>query len=162
MVSAFIGIGSNLGDRQGNAQAAVANLARHLQIQIVKQSKWHETKAVCLPSEAQPDFINGVVQIETTLGPEDLFQTLKGIEVKMGRKPNPQKWQPRLIDLDLLFYGEQIVETPTLTIPHPHVQERRFVLEPLAEIARDFVHPILKKPVAELFQNMLHEVSASL
>lgn len=155
MIRAFIGIGSNLGDRQKNAEAGTAWLGRHPQIQILKKSRWHETKAVCLPGETQPDFVNGVVEIDTELTPEALHRTLKQIEVEMGREPNPKKWRPRLIDLDLLFYGDQIVQTADLKIPHPHAHERLFVLEPLAEIAPDFIHPILKKAVAILHQDVL-------
>ncbi|MBI4224106.1 MAG: 2-amino-4-hydroxy-6-hydroxymethyldihydropteridine diphosphokinase [Deltaproteobacteria bacterium] len=155
MVRAFIGIGSNVGDRQAQAERALTHLSQHPQIEILKISRWHETKAVCLPGETQPDFINGAVQIETALMPEALHRTLKQIELRMGREPRPKKWRPRLIDLDLLFYGDQIVETPALKIPHPHAHERLFVLEPLAEIAPDFVHPVLKKAVAKLYRDML-------
>lgn len=151
----LIGLGSNLGDRQKNCERAVNLLRQHPAIQIVNTSKWHETKALCLPGEIQPDFINGAAQIETTLPPKILHQELKKTEVSMGRKFSPKKWQPRIIDLDLLFYGEQILETPALKIPHPLAHKRLFVLEPLNEIAPDFVHPILKKSVARLYQNML-------
>ena len=162
MTQAFIGIGSNIGDRIANAEGALTQLKLHPQIQIIKTSRWFHTKALCLPGETQPDFVNGVAQIETGLAPETLHRTLKEIEVQMGREPRPKKWGPRVIDLDLLFYGDQIVETPALKIPHPCAHERLFVLEPLSEIAPDFIHPIFKKAIAKLYQNMLHEASASL
>ncbi len=87
-----------------------------------------------------------------------LYQICKAIEKKIGRPESLKKWGPRIIDLDLLFYGDQIIETPFLKIPHPLAHERLFVLEPLNEIAPDFVHPILKKVVAELYQDMLEDV----
>lgn len=151
----LIGIGSNLGDRQKNCRQAVSLLEKHPQMTVLKISNWHETKALCLPEETQPDFINGAVQIKTDLAPEVLHPTLKQIEVEMGRRPSPKKWAARILDLDLLFYGDRIVQTPTLKIPHPHAHERLFVLRPLAEIAPDFVHPILKNTIANLLQNML-------
>lgn len=151
----LIGLGSNLGDREKNCERAVFLLRQQGTIQVTNTSKWYETKAVCLPGEMQPDFINGVVEVKTTLPPESLHQELKKIEREMGRESSPKKWQPRIIDLDLLFYGDQILETPALKIPHPLAHERLFVLEPLNEIAPDFVHPILKKSVARLYQDML-------
>lgn len=154
-MTVLIGIGSNLGARQKNCEQVVAQLKNHPQIRLLKISCWYETKAVCLPGETQPDFINGVVEVETTLPPEALHQELKKIEWEMGREPNPKKWQPRIIDLDLLFCGDQILETPTLKIPHPLAHERLFVLEPLHEIAPNFVHPILKNTVARLYQDLL-------
>lgn len=155
---AFIGLGSNLGDRQKNCEGAVAWLKAHPQIEIARIAKWIETEAVCLPGETQPDFINGAVQIRTNLDPVSLYQTCKAIEKKIGRPESLKKWGPRIIDLDLLFYGDQIIETPFLKIPHPLAHERLFVLEPLNEIAPDLVHPILKKGVAELFQNLLNNL----
>lgn len=151
----LVGIGSNLGAKQKNCEQAIVQLKNHPQISVLKTSHWYETKAVCLPSETHPDFINGVCALETSLDPEHLFKTLKTIEKTMGRGPTLKKWQSRLIDLDLLFYGGQIIEAPHLKIPHPLAHERLFVLEPLHEIAPDFVHPILKKTVAELYQDVL-------
>ena len=153
--SVFIGLGSNVGDRQKNCEGAVAKLQAHPQIGVIRTSQWHATKAVCLPGETQPDFINGVCELTTSLNPEALHKILKEIEKEIGRQPNPQRWQPRVIDLDILFYGDATVETATLKIPHPLLHERLFVLAPLCEIASDFVHPILKKTVASLHQEVL-------
>lgn len=153
----LIGIGSNVGDKRKNCERAVACLRVRPRIRVAKISQWHQTKALCLPGETQPDFINGAAQLETSLTPESLHQALKAVEVEMGRPPNPKKWQPRIIDLDLLFYGGRILETPRLKIPHPHAHLRRFVLQPLAEIAPDFIHPILKKGVASLYRDMLEK-----
>ncbi len=148
----FIAFGSNLGKRQKNCKRAVQLLKDHPHIKLLKVSKWVETKALTLPGENHPDFLNGVVQIETDLSPSELFKTCKTIEYEMGRRASEKKWQPRIIDLDILFYEDQIVNTPDLTIPHPHLHERGFVLRPLNDIAPDWIHPLLKNTVAELLQ----------
>lgn len=155
MQNVFIGLGSNLGNRQKNCERAVSLFKETPKITVLRTSPWVETKAVCLPGETQPDFINGVVQIETTLSAESLHRICKKIEKEMGRAETLKKWQTRTIDLDLLFYGDQILETPTLKVPHPLLHERLFVLEPLGALVPDFAHPILKKTVAELYQDML-------
>ena len=97
----------------------------------------------------QPKFINMAAKMETSLGPEKLLNILKKIEVEMGRIPTI-RWGPRVIDLDILFYDDLIMKTPDLEIPHPGIKDREFVLRPLAEIAPDKVHPVLKKSVKEL------------
>jgi 2-amino-4-hydroxy-6-hydroxymethyldihydropteridine diphosphokinase len=104
-------------------------------------------------------FINGVVLLETPLGPESLMQLLLDIETTLGRKRNI-KWGPRIIDLDLLAYDQVIRDDPVLTLPHPFLEKRRFVLEPLAEIAPDYIHPVLKKTVARLRDEMTSEGQA--
>ena len=154
-MNCFIGLGSNVGDRKKNCEMAVTKLQAHPQIGVIRTSQWHVTKAVCLPGETQPDFINGVCELETSLNPEELHKILKEIEKEIGRQPNPKRWQPRVIDLDILFYGEATVETPDLKIPHPLAHKRLFVLAPLCEIAPDLLHPILKKTVASLHQEVL-------
>lgn len=153
MKTIFIGLGSNLGNRQANCEQAIQRLKNHPQIKVLKISKWMESHALCLTGETGPDFINGAVEIKTDLSPQNLFAELKKIEAALGRESASKKWQPRVIDLDILFYGDQIIETPNLKIPHPLLHERLFVLEPLAAIAPDFVHPILKKTIREFLQN---------
>jgi 2-amino-4-hydroxy-6-hydroxymethyldihydropteridine diphosphokinase len=101
----------------------------------------------------QPQFLNCAVALETSSTPEQLLQQLLAIEKAMGRQ-RIQRKGPRTIDLDILLLGDEVVDTPGLTIPHPAMQHRRFVLEPLAEIAPDAIHPVLKKTVRELFQEL--------
>lgn len=152
---AFIALGSNLGDRRKNCERAAALLRGHPHITVQTISSWYKTEALTLENETQPDYLNGVVKIETDLSPSELLKTCKEIEKKMGRESSKKRWQPRLIDLDILFYKNEIRNTPALTIPHPLLHERLFVLEPLNEIAANFVHPILKKTVAELLQKSM-------
>ncbi len=130
MTAAFIGLGANLGDRMRYLERALGALkARGLNILAV--SSVYETEPVGPP---QPDFLNAVCQVETELSPEDLLGALKAIETALGRTPR-QRWGPREIDLDLLLYGDEVVDQPGLSVPHPELTRRPFVLTPLAEIA---------------------------
>lgn len=151
----YIALGSNIGNRQAHCEQAIAHLSQTAGIAIAKVSKWYNTKAVCLPGETQPDFLNGVVCLETTISPENLYKICKEIEQKIGRVPSEKKWQPRVIDLDILFYGDAITEEKNLKIPHPLLHKRLFVLEPLFEIAPELVHPILKITVAKIYKDVL-------
>lgn len=130
----YIGIGSNLGERRKNCEAAIALLQIHPLIHVIATSSWHETKALTLRGEQHPDYINGVVRIETILTAHDLLRVCKGIEKQMGRRTSILRWQSRTIDLDILLYGDLQVQTKELTIPHPEMNRRSFVLEPLKEI----------------------------
>lgn len=120
-------------------------------IKVVKRSSLYETKPWGL--KAQPDFINMVVCAETGISPEELLKKLKFIEKKMGRKES-KRWGPRLIDIDILFYDDLVIDSPELKIPHPYIKEREFVLLPLSEIEPEFVHPVLKKTVRELYREL--------
>ena len=143
----FLSIGSNIGPRVANCTRAIELLAVQRRIFLVRKSPFYETSA--WGKEDQPPFINCVVEVETNLEPLRLLDNLKKIESNMGRGPS-ERWGPRVIDLDIIFYGDRIVETRGLTIPHPHAHERGFVLIPLCCIAPDLVHPKLKKTVREL------------
>lgn len=144
---AYIGFGSNLGDRLNNCRNAIGALAALPPCSLLKSSSFYETSAVGLVE--QPAFINGVVLLETTEDAHWLLRQMLEIEKTFGRI-RTLKWGPRSIDLDLLFFGDQIINTPELSVPHPSLHERRFVLEPLNEVAPDFCHPSLGKSVADL------------
>jgi 2-amino-4-hydroxy-6-hydroxymethyldihydropteridine diphosphokinase len=134
----YIGIGSNLGNALKNCQCAIKSISRAKEIEITKVSSFYKTEPIGV--ESQNLFINAVVEIKTTLSARNLFQNLQNIEKDMGRK-REVKGGPRIIDLDLLFYGQEVIQDADLIVPHPEIQKRRFVLEPLCEKASYFIHP---------------------
>ena len=143
--SAYLSLGSNVGDRQsqlGQAQLRLGDAGR-----IVKVSSVYETEPV--EYTAQPWFLNCVLELETSETPQQLMTTILALEEQMGRR-RTQKKGPRSIDIDILLFGDAIIDSESLTIPHPAMHLRRFVLEPLAEIAPDLSHPILRKTIREL------------
>ena len=133
MTVAYVGLGSNLGDREATIRAAVAALPG-----VVAISTLRETEPVGVTE--QPVFLNGAVALATDLPPRKLLETLLEIERGLGRERR-ERWGPRTIDLDLLLYGDETVDEPGLTVPHPHLHERRFALEPLAELDPELVVP---------------------
>ena len=138
MTTAFVGIGSNLGDREGHLRKALELLAAEDGIEIVAVSTLRETEPVG-PVEQGP-FLNGAVEVETEMPPQKLLERLLDVEQRLGRVRR-ERFGPRTIDLDLLVYGDEVVEEPGLTVPHPRLHERRFALEPLAELAPTLVLP---------------------
>ncbi|KKR79510.1 MAG: 2-amino-4-hydroxy-6-hydroxymethyldihydropteridine pyrophosphokinase [Candidatus Nomurabacteria bacterium GW2011_GWA2_40_9] len=128
---AYIGIGSNLGGRLKNCKNAVQKINQHPEIFVIKTSSWIETEPIGYTD--QPKFMNGAIEIKTSLTPQKLLKTLQQIEKGMGRKKT-FKWGPRIIDLDILLYDNQVIQTSKLTIPHSHLKEREFVKIPLLEI----------------------------
>lgn len=149
MPVAFIAIGSNMGKRIENcirAVRAISDFAR-----IMSLSSIYETEPV--DNEDQPDFINCVVKIETLLSPFDLLTFLQAVETAIGNR-RIEKQGPRVIDLDIIFYADLLIETDDLIIPHPRAHLRRFVLEPLCEVASDFIHPSLEISICELLNNL--------
>lgn len=153
MALVFLGIGSNLGDRINHCEQAVAMLKGHAAIAIAARSPWKEYPALTLhPGEVQPPYCNGVVQLTTTLDPAALFAVCHQIERELGRERRAdERWAPRTIDIDILFYDDLVINTPTLTIPHPELAKRMFVLEPLAMLAPDYVHPVLGQTIRSLY-----------
>ena len=141
----YLALGTNMGNRLSNLKTAVDNLTP--QMSVKKRSHIYETPPWGFTDQAA--FLNQVVQVETYLKPEALLAHLKRLESALGRVPTFQNG-PRLIDIDILFFDDVIIDTPPLVIPHPRLQERAFVLVPLAEIAPDLVHPIFHKAVIEL------------
>ena len=154
MATAFIALGSNLGDRQQFLARAVDQIKEIPQSRLVHLSGWYETKPVGGPPQGL--FLNGAAQLRTELGPFELLGSLQKIEQELGRPSDHEPWASRVIDLDLLFYDDLILHSLSLTLPHPRLHERRFVLEPLHEIAPDWVHPTLKKSVKLLLQELIH------
>lgn len=145
METIYLGLGTNLGDRIANLRAALDGLAEELVITAV--SPIYQTPPWGVID--QPDFLNLCLQAKTNLPPLELLAFVKALEVQLGREP-AKRWGPRLIDIDIIFYANQLIETESLTVPHPHLAERAFVLRPLADIVPTFVHPHLGESVATL------------
>ncbi len=147
MPLAYLGLGSNIGNRIGYIRRSLVALSRLPKTKVTKVSSLYETEPY--GKKEQPWFINIVVEVSTELGPLELFKKCKSIENKLGRQKR-EKWAEREIDIDILLYDEIIFSTPELQIPHPDMHNRRFVLIPLSEIAPNIIHPVFKKSVSEL------------
>ena len=145
MPEVYLGLGSNLGDNEQNLRQALARLQE--QCELVRISPIYRTEPVGYAD--QDWFLNGVAQMRTCLAPQDLLRFLRSIETALGRIERVRNG-PRIIDLDILFYGDEVVGEDGLEIPHPRLHERLFVLAPLNELAPELVHPVLKKSVREL------------
>ena len=145
MNQVFIGIGSNLGEREKNISTAIEKISKEC---IVKRkSSLYESEPIGF--RRQPWFLNCAIEIETMKNRTKLFQFLKSIETLMGRE-NTRKNGPRLIDLDILFFNDEVIKERNLLIPHPRLHERRFVLEPMHELSPQWVHPLFKQTISEL------------
>ena len=141
----YIALGSNLGNRLSNLKTAISNLTP--QLDVKKKSPVYETPPWGYAE--QPPFLNQVLMAETYLEPEDLLGHFKRLETVLGREPTFENG-PRLIDMDILFYDDMVIDSPPLVIPHPRLHQRAFVLVPLNDIAPDLMHPVLERPVSEL------------
>jgi 2-amino-4-hydroxy-6-hydroxymethyldihydropteridine diphosphokinase len=139
MTRAYVGLGANLGDRERTLREAVDTLGAGEGIDVIAVSTLRDTEPVGVGE--QPRFLNGVAALDTTLGARELLDRLLAVEQRFGRVRVPGEHGPRTIDLDLLLYGDEEIDEPGLTVPHPRLHERRFVLEPLAELAPGLVVP---------------------
>ena len=152
MARVFIGVGSNEGNRLERISQAVRALGTSRGVRVVGMAMMLETDPVGGPP--QGPYLNTVVELDTSLAPHDLFKILQALERSLGRQPSAERWAPRPIDLDLLLYDDRVVTSPELTVPHPRMHERRFVLEPLAQLAPDVFHPVLQQPIAQLLAQL--------
>src|SRR5262245_34758226 len=144
----FIGVGSNLGDRRANVREGRRRIAELPKTRVVKESSLYESEP---HGDAKTWFGNSVLEVETELPPPDLLKRLLQIESDMGRKRvKGKRWGSRIIDLDILFYDNEIIEKRNLKVPHPRIAQRRFVLVPLSELAPQLIHPGLNASVSEL------------
>jgi len=151
MTTIHIGIGSNLGDRECNCLKALEELEKR-GIKVAKKSSRYETEPWGVRD--QPRFVNMAVEADTDLSPGEVLRVIKDIEKKLGRR-EVLRWGPRIVDLDILLYDDQVIDETDLRIPHPHMHERDFVLKPLSEIAPEAMHPLLKKTVREMLSEVL-------
>lgn len=157
-INVFLSLGSNMDDRRANLRHAAALINKEIG-KIAKSSSLYETEP--WGNNDQPAFLNQVVMANTTLDPRGLLEAITRIEREMGRQ-RKEKWGPRIIDVDILFYGKRVIRDKGLEVPHPELANRAFVLVPMMEIAPDFEHPILKKPMDELYMECTDESSVVL
>ena len=147
-ITVYVGLGSNVGDRAANIASAIERLRDTPGVVVAAVSSLIETDAVGGPAESPP-YLNGAATLQTSLPPHELLRALLAIEAGLGRV-RLERWGPRTLDLDLLLYGDQVICTGELTVPHPLMHTRRFVLQPLAEIAANVIHPGAGLPIAAL------------
>ena len=149
----WIGVGSNRGNALSICRRAVARLRAHLSLRLVAQSPFYRTEPV--GPLRQPWYINGVVGLESSMGPRALLRLLHRVESGFGRNRRREKrWGPRSLDLDLLFHGDRVIRCRDLSLPHPRLHQRRFVLRPLADVAPDWIHPLFGKTVDILLREV--------
>jgi len=152
--TAYVALGSNLGDREAAIRSAVDALDRSAGLAVTAMSALRETSPIGAPGQGR--YLNAVVRIRAFLTPHRLLERCLIIEAAHGRdRRDEPRWGPRPLDLDVLLYGEEIIDGPDLTVPHPRMHERLFVLEPMAEIAPALIHPVLGRTMESLCQTLL-------
>ena len=159
MSIAYIGLGSNLNDKMANLNKAMELIEQDSKVNVLKRSSVYQTEPVGIKD--QPLFLNMVMEVETEFSPIDLLNFLQDIEKQMGRKKE-KKWGPRNIDLDLLLYEDQIINSAELTLPHAQMHQRKFVLIPLAEIAKEKIHPLKKQTISDLLEDLKEDSQVEL
>ena len=153
MAVAYLCLGSNIGDKVGYVQQAVKLLTESGKVTVVRTSALYETEP--WGNKDLDWFVNGVIEVKTKLTPHELLDLCKNTEKQMGRKPsNTGKYEARIIDIDILFYGDLIIDEPDLKIPHEHLHERAFAIVPLLELIPDYVHPKYKKSLLQLHEDL--------
>ncbi len=154
MARVFISLGSNMGDRLSNIQQAVSSLSMHSQINLIKTSSFYETEP--WGNKNQDWFLNAAIALDTDLSCKELLEYCQNIEVQLGRVRNQkEKWSQRAIDIDILMYDDKIIPLgDELTVPHPLMHLRAFVLVPMLEVKADLVHPVFKKTISELYDEL--------
>ena len=150
-IIAYIGVGSNQGDRRAHCDAALAQIGAYQYTRLLGQSSWYLTEP--WGYREQDDFLNLALAIETGLAPQELLGLLKATEATLGRRETV-RFGPRTIDLDILLYGDLVMQSPELTIPHARLCERRFVLAPLEELAPQLMHPVRRKTISRLLADL--------
>lgn len=151
----YIGLGSNVGDRAALIQRCLDMIENNDLIDVRAISSFLDNPAVA--NTPQPDFLNAAAELQTILSPEELLDFFETVETELGRTHKGQ-YEPRTMDIDILFFNDEIICTERLTVPHPLLQTRLFVLEPLYEIAPDFLHPLLQETVAVLLAQLPHQI----
>ena len=151
LTTAYIGVGSNLGDRRKAIEDACRLLCSSSQVCFIQSAPVYETKPVGGPS--QGPYLNTVWEVETPFEARELLEFLRKIELDLGRERR-EKNEPRIIDLDILFFGDEVIQEPDLIVPHPRLHERWFVLKPLWDLRADLIHPVLKKSICELLDQV--------
>jgi 2-amino-4-hydroxy-6-hydroxymethyldihydropteridine diphosphokinase len=153
MATVLLGLGSNLGDREQSLRAALTEIEALPDVRVRRAAEIYRTKPLGGPT-GQPEFLNTAATLETKLPPLRLLDEMQDIEARHGRQPTSERWAPRPLDIDLLLYDNEVMETPMLTLPHPRLTFRRFVLEPAAEIAPRMLHPVIGWPVERLLLHL--------